>query len=75
VTVCYGIALARLGVIHRVKRRHSNLCDHGTISMLWGKTAYCLKSSGEGVSRYWNKIEAVGVRKCPYYHYLTKKEM
>jgi len=25
--------------------------------MLWGNTAYCVKSSGEGVSRYWNKLQ------------------
>jgi len=25
--------------------------------------------------RYWNKIESVGLRKCPYYRYLTKKVM
>ena len=24
--------------------------------------------SGEDLSRYLNKIESVGVRKCPYYH-------
>jgi len=25
--------------------------------------------------RYSNKIESVGLRKCPYYRYLTKKVM
>jgi len=25
------------------------------------------------LSRYSNKIESVGLRKCPYYRYLTKK--
>jgi len=41
--------------------------------MLWGKTAYCVKLSGEDLSRYSNKTESVGLRKCPVYHYLTKK--
>jgi len=27
------------------------------------------------LSRYSNKIESVGLRKCPYYRYLTKKVM
>jgi len=29
--------------------------------------------SGEDLSRYSNKIESVGLRKCPYYHCLTEK--
>jgi len=41
--------------------------------MLWGNTAYGVKLSGEDLSHYWNKIESVGLRKCPYYRYLTKK--
>jgi len=36
-------------------------------------TAYCVKLSGEYLSRYSNKLESVGLRKCLYYHYLTKK--
>jgi len=51
------------------------ICDHITISMLWGNIAYCAKLIGEYMSRYWNKIESVGLMKCPYYHYLTKKVM
>ena len=47
------------------------ICGHNTISMLWGKTAYSVKLSGEDMS---NKIESVDLRKCPYYHYLTKKK-
>jgi len=27
------------------------------------------------LSRYSNKIESVGLRKCPYYPYLTKRVM
>jgi len=27
------------------------------------------------LSRYSNKIESVGLRKCPYYRYLAKKVM
>ena len=29
----------------------------------------------EGLSRYSNNIELVGLSKCPYYRYLTKKMM
>jgi len=43
--------------------------------MLWGNTAYCVKLSAEDLSRYANKIGPLGLRKCPYYHYLTKKVM
>jgi len=35
-------------------------CGHIAIFMLWGKTAYCAKLSGEGLLRYVNKIEPVG---------------
>jgi len=41
--------------------------------MLWGNTPYCVKFSGEDMSRYSNKFESVGLRKCPHYQYLTKK--
>ena len=34
--------------------------------MLWGNTAYCVKLSGEFLSYYSNKIETVGLRKCPF---------
>jgi len=34
--------------------------------------AYCVKLSGEDLLRYLNKIESAALRKCPYYHYLTK---
>jgi len=43
--------------------------------MSWGNKAYCLKLSGEGLSRYKNKIESAGLKKYPYYHYFTKKVM
>jgi len=43
--------------------------------MLCGNTAYHVKLSGEDLSRYSNEIESVGLRKCPYYHYLSKKVM
>jgi len=35
--------------------------------MPWGNTAYCVKlhASGEDLSRSSNKIESVGLRKCP----------
>ena len=44
------------------------ICGNNTISTLWGNTAYWVKLSGEELS---NKVESVGLRKCPYYHYLT----
>jgi len=53
--------------MHRVKLRHINLR-----SVLWDNTAYCVKLSGEDLSRYSNKI---GLRKCPYYYHLAKKVM
>ena len=40
------------------------------ISILWANTVYCVQLASEGLSRYSNKIESVGLRKCPYYHYL-----
>jgi len=43
------------------------------ISMLLGNTVYYLELSDEDLSRCSNKIESVGLRKCPYYHYRTKK--
>jgi len=35
---------------------------------------YCVMLNVEDLSRYSNKIEPVGLRKCPYCHYLTKKQ-
>ena len=35
--------------------------------MLWSNMVYCVKLSGGDVSRYSNKIESVGLRKCPSY--------
>jgi len=51
--------------------RHRVVID----DLLWGNTSYCLRLSGEDLSRYSNKIESVGLRKCQYNHYLTKKVM
>jgi len=34
-----------------------------------------VKLNGEDLSRSSNKIESVGLIKCPYYHYLTKRVM
>jgi len=39
------------------------VCGHITVSMLWVNTLYCVKLSGENLSRYSNKIESVGLRK------------
>ena len=43
---------------------HSH-CGHVTISVSWGKTAYYVKLSGGDLSSYSNKIESVGLSKCP----------
>jgi len=50
----------------------SQLCGHNTTSISWGNTSYCVQLS-EDLSHYSNKIETDGLRKCPYYHYLTMK--
>jgi len=48
--------------------------QQSVVSMLWGhNTVYCVKLNNEDLLRYSNKIESAGLRKCPYYHYLTKK--
>ena len=59
------------------RRNVAVICGNDTISMLSGNTAYCVKLSGGDLSRYSNKIESVGSRRCSYYHYvsLTKKVM
>jgi len=49
------------------------ICSHNTISTLCGNTAYCAKLSSEDSSRYSNKIESIGLRKCQYYHCLYAK--
>jgi len=41
-------------------------------SVCFEATWSTVKLSG-GLWRYSNKIESVVLRKCPYYHYLTKK--
>jgi len=43
--------------------------------MLWGNKVYRVKLSGEDLSRYSNKLNQLVFRKCPCYHYLTKKVM
>jgi len=49
------------------------ICGHSTASMLRDNTEYCVKLSCEDLSRYSIKTESAGLRKCPHYHYLTKK--
>jgi len=39
------------------------ICDNIMTSMMWGNSAYCVKLSGEDLSRFSNKIESVGLRK------------
>ena len=60
-----------------LKWRHSNLSSHYDLYAV-GNTAYgayYVKVSGEDLLRYSDEIESVGLRKCPYYRYLTKKMM
>ena len=38
-----------------------------------GQHVVLLQLNGEDLSRYSNKIESVGLRKCPYYPYLIQK--
>jgi len=48
---------------------------YNTISMLCDNTAYCVKLSGEDLSRSPNKTESTGLRKCSCYHCLSEKAM
>jgi len=44
--------------------------------MLWGNMSYFVNfASGEDLLHYSNKIESVGLRKCPDYDCLTKNMM
>jgi len=70
--------------IHRMKWRHSNLWSYYDLYVVgqYGvlcKVKLCVstepKWSDKGLWCYSNKIESVGLRKYPYYHYLTKKVM
>jgi len=46
------------------------------IAILYVNTVVlCVVLSGEDLSRYSNKTESVGLRKCPYYRYLAEKVM
>ena len=45
--------------------------QQSVIFMLWGNTSYYAKLSGEDLSRYSNKIESVGLRKCPHYDIIS----
>ena len=47
--------------------------QQSVISTLWGNTAYCERLSGKDLSRCSTTVESFGLRKCPYYHCLTKK--
>ena len=50
------------------------ICGHNAISMLMGKSAYCVKLCGEDCRRYSNKMESVALRKCPLDHYLLLRK-
>jgi len=60
---------------NRVKWRHSNLWSQYDLYVVRQHGVYGVKLSGEDLSRYSNKIESVGLRKCPHYNYLAKKLM
>ena len=49
------------------------ISGHNMFSVLWGNMAYCVKFSDEPLSCYLNKIESVGVRKCPVITVLLRK--
>jgi len=51
------------------------ICDCDLCCGAARRSAYCVQLSGKNSSGYANKIESVGCRKCPYYHYLTKNVM
>jgi len=67
----YAIAVY---AIHRVIWRHISVVAVRS-PFCRSTPSYCAQLSGENLSRYSNKIESVGVRRCPYYRYLTKKVM
>ena len=56
---------------HTAKSRHGNLRSrHDLYVVRQHGVILCdgVKLSGEDLSRYANKIESAGLRKCPYYH-------
>jgi len=59
-----------------VKWRHSNLWLQYNLHFVGQHVVLSVvRLSGADLSRYSNKMESVGLRKCPYYYYLTKKVM
>jgi len=52
----------------------SHIYGRNTIAILQVKIV-TVRISGKDLSRYSNKIESVGLRKCPCLRYLTKKVM
>ena len=55
---------------HRILWLHYDFHVLGQHGVLRAKLS---GGGGEDLSHYSSKIESVGLRKCPYYHYLTKK--
>ena len=51
----------------------SHICGRNAIAILQVNKSYCVQVNGENLSRYSNKIESVGLRKCSYYRYLIEK--
>jgi len=54
-------------------RLHPVTYGHNTIAIFVYNTTQCVQSNGEDLSCYSNKIESVGLRKCPYDQWLTNK--
>jgi len=67
--IFFSLKTWKIWNVRRLKWRYSNLW-----SMLWGNKAYCAKLSGEDLSRYSNKIESFGLRKCPCDHCLIWRQ-
>ena len=56
---------------HRVKWRHSNLWSHYDIYVVWQR-GVLREWIGKDLSRYSNKIESFGLRKCPLSYCIRK---
>ena len=62
--------------IHRLKWRHSNQWSQNDLNVVAQHEVNTVWSQLVKICRVnSNKIESVGLRKCPYFHYLTKKVM
>ena len=55
--------------LHHLNRYGEMTSQQSVVSASWGNTAYCVKLSGEDLSRCSNEIESVVLRKYPHHHY------